>query len=213
MNSKYIIVRSKKRKKSISIKVIDNEIIITAPKNVSVEEIEKCYQKHINCLKDKIDFDKNVEYIYYLGKKFYIKQFENGLLKIPICKIKGGYYIIYKPKNKDFDLKEIIKKWQKVEAERIIKERIRFFVENYNFNFSFKINKIGFKNQQTRWGSCSYCNNLNFNIKVIEKPVEVIDYLVVHELSHTIYKNHSKDFWEYVKRILPNYTELRKLLK
>ncbi len=213
MNKEYILKRSKNRKKSISIGIIDNKIVISAPKNVTNSEIENCFNKYANFLKNKIENGKNTEYIYYLGKRFYIKQFENGLLKNPVCKIEGENFLIYRPKNKDFDLDKVIKNWQKLEIEKIIKERIRFFIENYKFNFSFERNKISFKNQKTRWGSCSYNNNLNFNIKVIEKPMKVIDYLIVHELSHTIYKNHSKDFWNYVEKILPNYSELRKILK
>ncbi len=213
MNKEYILKRSKNRNKSISIRIIDNKIVISAPKNVTNSEIENYFNKYANFLKNKIENGKNTEYICYLGKRFYIKQFENGLLKIPVCKIEKENFLIYKPKNKDLDLDKVIKKWQKLEIEKIIKERIKFFIENYKFNFSFERNKISFKNQKTRWGSCSYCNNLNFNIKVIEKPMEVIDYLIVHELSHTIYKNHSKDFWNYVEKILPNYSELRKILK
>lgn len=97
--------------------------------------------------------------------------------------------------------------------KKIIPERVRFFMKNYNFNFSFEKNSIRFKNQKTKWGSCSYCNNLNFNYKVVEKSEDIIDYLVVHELSHTIHKNHSQNFWKYVETILPNYKELRKKLK
>ncbi len=213
MTEEYIVKKSKNRKKSISIGIIDNKIVILAPKNITNEEIENCYKKYAVFLKSKIENGKNTEYIYYLGKKFYIKQFENYLLKIPIFKIEDNNFVIYKPKNKNLDLDKLIKNWQKLEIEKIIKERIKFFIENYKFNFSFEKNKINFKNQKTRWGSCSYFNNLNFNIKAVEKPIEVIDYLVVHELSHTIYKNHSKDFWNYVEKILPNYKELRKMLK
>ena len=74
-------------------------------------------------------------------------------------------------------------------------------------------NTIKFKNQRTKWGSCSFNNNLNFNYNVIGKNIEVIDYLVVHELTHTLIKNHSKRFWDGVMSVIPDCKELRNELK
>lgn len=71
--------------------------------------------------------------------------------------------------------------------------------------------RIGSAN--TAWGSCSGKNKLNFTWKLIMAQPELIDYVVVHELAHTVEHNHSVRFWRLVERVLPDYQERRKQLR
>ena len=64
---------------------------------------------------------------------------------------------------------------------------------------------ITIRNQKTRWGSCSDKGNLNFNCLLMLAPVEVIDSVVVHELCHLKYMNHSEKFYEEIYRVYPEY--------
>ncbi|PAF52662.1 SprT family zinc-dependent metalloprotease [Helicobacter sp. 13S00477-4] len=73
-------------------------------------------------------------------------------------------------------------------------------------------NKISVKMSKTRLGSCSYQNNLNFSFLLIFASKSLIDYVIIHELSHILHKNHSKDFWNFVEKFCPNYKEKRKEL-
>ena len=72
-----------------------------------------------------------------------------------------------------------------------------------------KYNKISVKKLKTKWGSCSSKKNLNFNYKIIFLPEKEQDYLVVHELSHLVHMNHSKEFWDLVCKTLKS-EEFRK---
>lgn len=210
----YTIIKSKKRKKTTEIKIIDNKVVIYAPLCLSVEEIDKIYNKYKDRLLNKIKINKNDDgYLYYLGKKYLINIIKSGLLKKAVCELKCDEFIIYIPENKVIDIKDTINQWKKEQAKRIITERVKFYIEKYNFKFDSNKNTIKFRNQKTRWGSCSFDNNLNFNYNVISKSIEVIDYLVVHELIHTIIKDHSKRFWDGVCDIIPDYKNLRKELK
>lgn len=71
--------------------------------------------------------------------------------------------------------------------------------------------RIGAAN--TSWGSCSGKNSLNFTWKLVLAPPELVDYVVVHELAHTVEHNHSARFWKLVERVLPDYKQRRAQLR
>lgn len=77
----------------------------------------------------------------------------------------------------------------------------------------FQFNRVAFRKQKTRWGSCSAKNNLNLNILLIKLPQELQDYVILHELVHTKIKNHSPQFWREMERIFPKTPVLNKQLK
>ncbi len=77
----------------------------------------------------------------------------------------------------------------------------------------FPVNRIVVRNQKTRWGSCSSKGNLNFNWRLLMAPAKVLDYVVVHELCHLAYLDHSKQFWQMVAAVLPDCRERRNWLK
>ncbi len=97
----------------------------------------------------------------------------------------------------------------KIEAKNYLPERLAFLARKYGFFY----NKVALKNQKTRFGSCSFQNNINLNIILMNYDFDVIDYVLIHELVHTKVKNHSKNFWSEVEKCCPNYRNLRKILK
>jgi predicted metal-dependent hydrolase len=104
---------------------------------------------------------------------------------------------------------EVFQRWYQARAKEIIQERVRGFAERHNFQYR----KIRIGSARTRWGSCSSTGSLSFSWRLILAPIEVVDYVVVHELCHTLVHNHSKRFWKQVERILPNYKDHRKWLR
>lgn len=73
--------------------------------------------------------------------------------------------------------------------------------------------RITVRMQKTRWGSCSAEGNLNFNVLLLLAPEAVVDYVVVHELCHRKFMNHSADFWNCVAEVMPDYKAQKKWLK
>jgi len=144
----------------------------------------------------------NRQYL-YLGKSYElgIRQNKNSLVEL-----EDKIYIA--SSNEKF-IKTYLESWYKQQARKVIVERV------YKFsNFSgLKFNSINLSSATTRWGSCSSDKNLNFNWKLIMAPLEVIDYVVSHEIAHLAELNHSKDFWEKVRKMFPIYREYRTWLK
>jgi len=100
-------------------------------------------------------------------------------------------------------------RWYRAQARQILNERAKLFAGQYDFQYK----KIGITSARTRWGSCSANGSLNFSWRLILAPMEAVDYVVVHELVHTVFHNHSKRFWKKVETILPDYKERRKWLR
>lgn len=97
----------------------------------------------------------------------------------------------------------------RLEAKEYIPRRVAQLAKTNGFTY----NKIFFKNARTRWGSCSGRNNLNFNIHLMRLPQKLIDYVILHELIHTIVKNHSKKFWEELNKYVGDAKALQKELR
>ncbi|MDD2251326.1 MAG: M48 family metallopeptidase, partial [Candidatus Cloacimonetes bacterium] len=106
-------------------------------------------------------------------------------------------------------VKETLIKWYRQCFTEVVEERI----EKYSLYLSVSPRKVVVKDQKTRWGSCSEKGNINLNWRLVMAPIEIIDYVVVHELCHLRIMNHSKDFWNLIESILPNYRESRGWLK
>lgn len=77
----------------------------------------------------------------------------------------------------------------------------------------FMYRRISIRNQKTRWGSCSSNGNLNFNYKIIFLPDYLAEYLIIHELCHLVHLDHSKNFWNLVGEMFPDYKKAQKELK
>ncbi|MFR2955374.1 MAG: M48 family metallopeptidase [Lachnospiraceae bacterium] len=86
-------------------------------------------------------------------------------------------------------------------AKSVLAQRTAYFARQIGVTYG----RITVRDQKTRWGSCSQTGNLNFNFRLILAPLEVLDYVVVHELCHRRQMNHSTQFWQEVAQVLPDY--------
>lgn len=93
------------------------------------------------------------------------------------------------------------------------KEIIPKIVDIYSEEMQLYPKSLKFRKNKSRWGSCSFSNNINLNILLMKLPLEAIEYIVVHELAHIKHKNHSKNFWDLVLKHKPHYKSIEKIIK
>lgn len=124
-------------------------------------------------------------------------------------------------KNKDWIKERVSKSTPKTrENEAVIEERRKLAhkilpkrLDELARKYGFKYAKVFVKNQRTVWGSCSYRNNINLNLNLVALDSEFIDYVLLHELTHTVHKNHQKAFYDLLTKNMPNALDIQKRLK
>jgi predicted metal-dependent hydrolase len=205
---------------AIQVKPID-EVLVLSPKGLSENLIkEKVKLKGKWILKKLLDFKDNGyipvnrefadgEAFMYLGRNYLLQLFLNNSLTRLKVKLTDGILIILAPTKDPAILKKLMEKWYRKEAEKIILKRI----EHYKSKFNIVPGKIKIKEQKKRWGSCNSRGSIYFNWRIIMAPPLVIDYVIVHEMSHLIHGNHSPKFWKQVESVLPDYKVRKKWLR
>ena len=205
------IIRSKR--KTLSLTINENaELIIRAPKRLSIEKIQDFINEKENWINRKKrlienqikDVTSNHNKLLYLGNLFPINVEQNGSKELFFT---GEEFIANSIEPDSLSLS--IKKWYKNKFKEIALPRVAYFANKHNL----MVNQVRIKNQKTMWGSCSYKNNINLNYLLLMAPMGVIDYVIVHELVHTIHRNHSTDFWDSVESIMPEFQEHKRWLK
>lgn len=97
----------------------------------------------------------------------------------------------------------------KQQAEILLPQRLEFLSNKHDISYK----SINVKKFKSRWGSCDSKKNIILNIYLMQIDWNLIDYVILHELTHTLHQHHQQDFWDELAKILPNYKELRKELK
>ena len=106
-------------------------------------------------------------------------------------------------------IRKVIEEALRIEAKQYIPARVNELAAKYNFNY----NKVFIKNIRSRWGSCSKKGNVNFSLHLMLLPEELIDYVILHELAHTVEHNHSKNFWAILDKIYANSKTIDRKLR
>jgi len=207
----YKIIRSKRRTISL---VIDDKanLIVRAPIRISDVYITKLVMKKQGWIlkkqreilkREKIKKKEfiNGEKFLYLGNNYELKRGEYKEISLDKYLLLPNKYI-----KKEF---KKLTQWYQQEALEIFFERVKVYTKMTGW----KCNQLQLSNAKRQWGVCDNKNRIKLNWRLIMAPLEIIDYVIIHELAHTVEHNHSKKFWEKVAVIIPDYKIKRQWLK
>lgn len=220
-----------RKRKNISIRIIPkNTIEIISPRSVSISFLKKVLDEKSSWIMKTLDKFENMdesfkerkyvndEIFYYLGEEYKLKIVEdkntqNNKKNYCHIDIKEKNLIITTNNNEGEYIKNELKKWYKIESEKIVLKRLEVLKIEKPMMNKLVPNIIKIKEQKKRWGSCTSKKTIYINLRISMAKVDVIDYIIVHEFSHLVHMNHSKDFYNLVEEILPDFRKSEKWLK
>jgi len=207
------IIRSKRRTVALIVEY-DGSVTVRAPMRLAESAIQEFAEKHVNWVEKKKAEMRAVvpaqSKQYQPGETFLYLGREYSLEVVPAQRKKLILEDRFKIAESALGNAELVfQKWYRQQASLLIPKRVKFFAENHQLHYE----KIKITSARTRWGSCSPKNTLNFSWRLMLTPLDVIDYVIIHELAHTVHHNHSKRFWNLVEKFLPDYKERRKQLR
>lgn len=219
-----IKIRKSPRTRRLSISVRPFEgIRVTIPVLVSFNRAVRFIEEKENWLRQTIRnisvIEKNYTLFVY-DTPFKTVEHSLEIIKTnerdPKVILKDKKIMVHCPANRDIKEKEVQEMirwgveaaWRK-EAKKFLPPRIGELARLHGFD----IKRVAIKNNRSRWGSCSNENNINLSLHLMRLPQHLIDYVLLHELVHTVHKNHSKQFWKRLDSITGNARALDKELR
>jgi predicted metal-dependent hydrolase len=217
-------MRISTRARRLTVTLDRGEVKVSVPRGVPREQVD-------NFLRDKQDWicrhwqwqrQQALQYrkVYETGQEFSYRglsltiSVEKHVRKTIRVSLQRDKLVINLPGNilgerRPEFVREAVVFWYKNQARRLFREKLDYFAARMGVAYKdFRL-----KEQKTKWGSCSSLGNINLNWKVIMAPEFVIDYLIIHELAHLRYLNHSQDFWDTVAAHLKDFRQGKKWLK
>lgn len=208
----YKVIRSRKRKKTMTLQITrEGNVVIRTPFLTPDYEIERFFYSRQTWIARKLNGKELEEEIggrprefaageefFYLGDPYPLEITESNGNRQALILSRGKFLLA---REKTSQAKELFVKWYRKRAREVIKERVRI----WSNRFDLIPTRITITSAWQRYGSCSAKNSLSFSWRLIMAPYAVIDYIIIHELSHIKEKNHSKKFWRFLEGLMPGY--------
>ncbi len=223
-------VRRRPHKRSIGVTLqVNGRIKVSAPNSANLAKIESFLEIHAEWIREHLGRYEELR-TRYPRKRFcdgesFMFLGESLALRLRaidsrrpvarragpdlVCELPRPILEASPPSTRNEGVSRAIAAFYEREGRRVLAERVGVFAAR----MSLFPKALSFRSQKTRWGSCSSDGRLSLNWRLIVAPVDVIDYVVVHELAHLRFYNHSRSFWDLVATQCPAYREKRDWLK
>ena len=202
---RYNVVIDKKRSTKNTYIRVKDDLTIYVTTNIFTRDkdiaklLDENYDSICRMIKKQKVKNTNNENFNYLGKNYEI-------IYVDYCDISFGEERVFLNKNLDID------KWYKKQAKTLFLEHLDMIYNNFSRSIPYPDLKI--RKMTTRWGVCNTkLKTVTLNLELIKRDTKYLDYVIAHELSHLIYPNHSRDFWDLVGENCPNYKTIRREMK
>lgn len=218
MGIEYSLIRSKR--KTIAIYIKDKSVIVKAPLKTNIETIESFIENKQNWINNKLNDNAakikkfsdvlSIHAFLYMGERVKVSSHNKKTIEVTDSQVLIPNEFI---SNKTLSvtnkfilgLKRAYKKAAKLHLQKRLDELANFMTLKYN--------NISLTDAKRKWGSCDSQNSIKLNWRLIMLDNSLIDYVIIHELSHIVHHNHSKSFWTYLSHYFPYYKEAIKCLK
>lgn len=210
----YHIIYKKRKTLGIYIDVYGN-IELRVPKDTADEQIHQLIESKWSWIitqqsemKEKTKgFKERVyeegEMFLYLGKNYPIRILEDETVSCEAVQLKGEELLINIKVYHEDHIKKLLKRFYCKQCKTLIEERIRY----YQPKFKVKPRSFKISHNKKTWGTCNAHRELTFNWKLAMAPLDVVDYIVIHEMCHMVHLNHDRSFWRLVGKYIPDYEE------
>lgn len=207
------LVRAKRRTIALIVER-DGSLTVRAPKRAALSDIEQFIQQKSGWIERSREKLKAIAPLlqkqYIDGEKFPFlgNTYELRLVKPqhPTLRFNNGFTLSRTSQPRG---EQVFIRWYKEQALQVFSER----VQHYAIMYGFEPKQVKVNSAKTRWGSCSANGTINFTWRLVMAPLEIIDYVVLHELAHLRVKNHSQTFWSLVETLVTDCKEKRKWLR
>jgi predicted metal-dependent hydrolase len=204
-------IERKTNLKNTYITVDTDGVLVKTNDTATIEDINEMVQNKSAWISKKLDIFKSIAInkdistgsrLYYMGKSYYVNMIKDETAPaITINFTHSKFHITTPLKYKLSELNEAIENFYKLRAI----DKIIPLTKKWSKNMNVEPEHISFRYNKNRWGSCSSTNRISFNYHLIKLSSSLIEYVVIHELAHIVYQNHSKDFWKLVHKHLSDY--------
>lgn len=193
-----VVIRNRKGARKITIRVDHKGVTVTKPSWVSRRDAESFLSESHAWIQKQLDARQAVprDRVYYRGD-------ECRVLEASVPPVRFAESQFWAPGDTEEERLEAVMVWLKRRSRPLIREA----VHRWGVQMGVQPTRIGLRDQTSRWGSCSSTGSLSFNWRLVMAPVDVLEYIVVHELAHLVEHNHSRRFWQIVEHHCPMYRQ------
>ena len=217
----YSIARSTRRSKTVAVAVDPGgTVLVVAPERFPINRLDVLVRRKAPWIVQQLRNLQSLpappaprefvsgESVFYLGRHYRLKVHPGAPGD---AKLRGGWLHVAAPAGAEQEahVRTALVSWFRRQAE----ERLPGRIEAWSAKAGVTMPHVAIVNQQKRWGSCDRHGTIRLNWRIIQAPMRLVDYVVVHELVHLIHRGHGRDYWQAVGRVMPDYERRREDLR
>ncbi len=217
----YAIRRSARRKKTVAVTVDPGGgVLLLAPENFSTDRLDAVVQRKAGWIVQRLrgvgsngvplsprEFVSG-ESVMYLGRHYRLKVDSGGTGE---AKLRGGWLHVPAPAGAEQrdHVRAALVSWLRGHAAERLPERVEMWCPKAGVEMP----RVVISDQKRRWGSCDRGGTIRLNWRIIQAPMRLVDYVVVHELVHLCHRGHGREYWQALGRLMPDYERRREHLR